>query len=185
MLANLKTTDAAPWLKDVGIPLLTFLLGLLVRFTLSKKEKLEMKHACQKRAEEMGAAINKAFEEFTRSLAQYSNSLSADPTPADFVSIAISGEAYFMRLKLAVEAAFEETVSPTFVSSSLIPAVKDAQEKLIPKFYALLNDIQKKRGFRYEDYRRENYDLLVSFYEKHCLDGASPFPTKGKKKAKG
>jgi uncharacterized membrane protein YoaK (UPF0700 family) len=175
------------WLEKVWLPILTFIVGFFVsRFTLSKKERLDQVQVLQKRGEELSIAIAQSADAFIKDLAFYAK-LDSPPTVEDFIRIALSGEAYFLRVKNAVEAAFQEAVPLTFVTYTLIPAVKDVQERSIPKFYQVLDEIQRKRGFRYAESRRQNYDLIASFYEKHCMDVHPPFepPPRKPQKTKG
>lgn len=170
LLAQIDFTNT-DFLKDVGIPIVTFILGFFIsRYTLSKKERKDLELEQQKNADTYHTSISDAFNSFTTSMAQYLKN-EGPSSFQDFYSIATAGEAYFTRLKMVCDASFCGTLSPHSIQTTFKPMIKEAWERSIPQFYDVLGKIAEERNLHWNgEFRRENYESIVSFYEKHCLD---------------
>lgn len=162
-------SQTAYW-KDIGIPIATFIGGFLIsRFTMSKKERKEHQGQLQKNADEYQKSLHQEFTKFTNALAAYAN-LNGEPTLQDFLAIAQSGDGYFTHLKMIADATFAGTIPQALSYSTFCQPMKEAHEKLIPKFYVTLAEIAAKRDSHWVgEFRRGNYESIESYYEKYCV----------------
>ena len=88
-------------------------------------------------------------------------------TPVGFSDLGLSGG----QLQMIAQAAMAGNLSEGAIHSMFQQPLKDAHDRSIPDFYDTLEGIAKSNGIGWEGkFRREDYEAIISFYEKYCLD---------------
>jgi hypothetical protein len=149
------------------VPIITFILGFLVsRLTMSKKEKRDYEQKLFDNSKDLMIAQHDRFLEFSSTLRKYVSNQD-NPTLEDFYEIAVNGEKYFYQLKIISDAILSNKVDMNSRDNTLVPKVKEAVEKVLPKFYDILTKIAQKNDFDYNGVlKRENYESLYKVSEK-------------------
>ncbi|MFZ5755453.1 MAG: hypothetical protein ACOY3X_00955 [Pseudomonadota bacterium] len=156
----------ANYFVDIALPIATFIAGFLAsRFTLSKSDKLAHKQRLYENAMNHVERQRSAYQAFASSLRAYVSS--EDPGLDLFTEVATSGDHYFRELKMIGEAILSGNVDEYVRDETLVPALKEAIEKSLPAYYEALNEIAKKKGFKYSGFpKRSNYESIYSAVEK-------------------
>ena len=168
--------DASWWknhIMDAGpISLIMFFVGFFTsRFTMTKKEKKDLEQKRFENAKDLAESQNERFQDFTATLKKYIENAS-EPTFNDFYDIATSGEKYFYQQAITCEAILSGNVDGTFRDQTLVPKIRETIQKSLPRFYDVLNDIAKKKGFSYEGkLERKQYESLYQVAEKYPMPG--------------
>ena len=165
-----ETANDFDYVVKVAIPIGTFVAGFLVsRFTMTKKERKEHQDRQQKNADAYKRALDEEFNKFTNALASYAQK-DGEPTLQDFLTISQAGERYFAQLQMIADATFAGTIPQALSNSTFSAAMKEAFERSIPAFYKVLGEIAEKRGASWKgEFRRANYESIVSYYEAFCI----------------
>jgi len=153
---------------NVAVPIATFVLGFFTsRFTMSKAERKNYEQTLYQNANELIEKQRTAYDDFTQALARYVQE--NDPNMDNFVDIATTGDRYFLHLKMIAEATLANRVDSIVRDQTIIPTLKDAIEKSLPKYYETLQEISRKKGFKYDGVlERNNYESIYSAVEKYA-----------------
>ena len=153
------------WIKDVALPVTGFVAGILVsRFTLTKKEKKEVKLGNYGNTERLIEEHDKAYQAYAGAIAAYV--ARPQPTVEDFVAIATMGDRYFDRLNQMSSAILGDNVDPQIRDDVLLPKVRSAVERTVPDHFNTLEAIAAKRNIQNPaELRRSDFSALYSVAE--------------------
>jgi hypothetical protein len=153
-------------LKDVGVPLLTLVLGGLgALLFMSAKDRRDAKHKRFEETRTLEKDHNEAAVAYQAALVSYVSA--ADATLENFFAISTTGETYFRQLSREAAAIKSGLVDPNLRDSELIPAIERACLETLPDHYATLKKIADQKGYAFDAVpSREVYGLLYAVVEK-------------------
>ena len=154
---------------EIVVPIVTFLLGALIsRLTMTKKEQKDYQARLQEYSNTLLRSLVDQYQQFTSALADY-GSKNDPPSLREFHAISVSGEGYFMQLKMICDSILSENVDSQAIGNTHRQIVKDAVEKILPEYYSTLQEIAKKCDFPYSgELKRENYESVYAVYDRFC-----------------
>lgn len=159
------------WAKDIGVPLLTFILGFAVsRWTLTKKDRKEFEQKNFDNVANLLEQHDAAYAQYTKALAAYAQAARADIN--NFTDIATLGDRYFIHLNLLASAIMSDKVDGHARDYILLPKIRDVVDRTLPQHYGALKSMSDKYGFGYRGrLRRGDYGALYDVVHKY---GAVP-----------
>lgn len=154
-------------LMTVPVPIITFVLGFFAsRWTMTKKERADVRQKQFENAKALMEAQNKTFQEFSAALMKYANK-KGQPSLTDFFEIATSGENYFYQQKITCDAILAGNVDSATRDNTLVPKIRESVERNLPDFYRTLQSIAAKRGIEYDGtLKRSNYESMYAVVER-------------------
>jgi hypothetical protein len=160
--------DGWDLVKNTPIPIATFLLGFFTsRFTLSKKERVDVGQKKFENSKALMEAQNTTFQELSASLHKYANKR-GKPSLTDFFDISTAGEKYFYQQKITCDAILSGKVDDSTRDNTLVPKIRESVERTLPDFYKTLKSIADKKEIEYEGKLvRSNYESLYLVVEKY------------------
>lgn len=146
---------------------MTFVLGFFTsRYTLSKKERLDVEHIQFETSRKLIQEQSTFYEKFTSELAKYC-SKETEPTLDDFMNISAAGISYFKHLDIVCLAILGGRVDRNS-HDALVPKIIEATEKTLPLYYEILKSIATKKKFPYTgELKRETYQSVYTVAEKY------------------
>lgn len=163
---DLPSPETLAWIKDAALPVLGFVGGFFTsRWTLTKKDRKDLE---QKNFENTGKLIedhDQTYAQYAASLAAYADASSADV--GNFVEIATRGDRYFLQLNMVATAILSNKVDRSARDQILLPNIRAAVMRLLPKHYDTLRSIVDKHGFAYAgELRRTDYGAIYDVVER-------------------
>jgi len=159
------------WAKDVGVPLVTFVLGFgAARWTLTKKDRKDLEQKNYENSTALVTQHDAAYVSYTGAISAYVAAPAA--TVENFVAIATLGDRYFMQLNQMCSAILSQKVDVLLRDEVLLPKVRDAVLRTLPDHYETLHAIAAKQDFSYSGaLRRSDHGAVYAVAEKF---GAGP-----------
>ena len=160
-------SDHFAWLKDIWLPVVTFILGFVIsRLTLTKKERKEVEQANYDNTASLIEQHEAAYTDYTDAIARYVDAPSA--SPENFVEIATTGDRYFIRLNFLATSILSDKVDVVAREQILLPKVRAAVARSLPQHYGTLRSIADRHGFPYRgELRRTDYGAIYDVAEKY------------------
>lgn len=156
-------------IAKIVVPVVTFILGYLFsRLTMTKKEQKDYQARLQDHSNTLLGSLFEHFQVFASALAEY-GSKSGPPTLQEFHAISVSGEGYFVQLKMICDSILSENIDGRAIGNTHRQYVRDAVEKVLPEYYSTLQEIAMKFGLPFSgELKRENYESVFAVYERFC-----------------
>jgi hypothetical protein len=155
------------WLKDIGLPLATFVAGFFVsRFTLTKKDRKDVEQKNFENSTKLLEEHQTAYDAYTKALDNYGSA----PTPdlANFIEIATKGDRYFDIIHAMSSAILSDKVDTEGRDNHLLPKIRAVADRTLLEHYAILQTIAAKHHFPYSgELRRADYNAIFSVVEKY------------------
>lgn len=155
--------------KDIALPLLTGIVGWFGnQFWMSKKDRKDLEQKNYENATSLRDNHDKAYDAYTKALADYDAAPNADVT--NFVEIARAGDRYFLQLNFLCAAIMSGKVDASVRDDVMLAKIKAAADRTIPHHYKSLSDISQKHGFTHpSEFSREDYNAIYAVVERYGL----------------
>lgn len=165
-VASVTATTAAA--ITAGASITTFILGFFAsRLTMTRKEKNDVAQANFQNSKELMERQEETYQGYVSAIRGYIDCLDEDGLD-HFFNISTLGETYFYQLKIASDAILSGRVDPVARDNTLLPKIREAVSRTLPDHYKTLQEIAKKKGFRYNGHlRRQDYEGIYSLVEKY------------------
>lgn len=158
-------TDVPVWVPMVtGIGGLA--LGLLGRFTMTKKERADVSQKNYENAVAATAEHKAAYQAYVAALTAYCRA--DQPTMDDFLRLSSTGDVYFNQIARMCDAILADRIDASTRDATWLPKIKVAFDRLLPAHYETLRAQADKRG--YTDYtgklRRSDHESIFVVAER-------------------
>jgi len=147
----------------------TFFLGVIFsRLTMTKKELNDADMERFKFSQDLLLRSTQAYGEFAQLLAE--GIQKEDFKLNDFYAISTKGHCYFLTMTTICDAILSGKTDEATLKNSLLPTIKDAANKSLPRFYTALRNIAEGQNIAYSgklDW--EDYQSIKKVCEKYKL----------------
>ncbi|MET3526478.1 hypothetical protein [Phenylobacterium koreense] len=141
------------------------LIGLLGRFTLSKKDKKDLEQKNYENSMKIIESHESSYKTYTQALSTYSDS--DDPSFDDFMKLASAGDLYFHHAGMMCNAILSGKVDESIRDNTWLPKIKLIFERLLPAHYEVLQGQATKKGYPYTGkMRRQDHESIYAVVEK-------------------
>ncbi|PSV97855.1 hypothetical protein [Photobacterium iliopiscarium] len=155
-------------LVKIGIALVSFALGaFLTRFTMTKKERLDINAKKQETSNQLETEVISTYNKYIEVLAKFDGSIQV--TIDDFIKIESAGSAYFQSLNSLSNSILSNNTEKNSIKNSHFQKVEGGYLKSIPQHYQTLQNIAKKCDIPYKGkFDANNYQSMAKVLEKYA-----------------
>lgn len=155
-----------------------FMLGsvtgfLTSRFTRTKAEGDLQRQRLYDNGERLVREKDAKYQTFVGTMQKVLQKETSELTLEDFIELSSAADLYFSELRNIANACLSANVTASSRDNNFVPAMRDAVNTSLPKYYEVLPELAKGLGTSYDgELKRENYESIYLVVEK--FDNLAP-----------